>query len=1135
MEMVSSYFHLMRSKLFNISLSIGQCIYDSTDRHLGVRYSGFLFCQNLRDVNYMCEAVKRDSKSWWTIDNGYCLPYSLAYQTLGLDSTAATDECAFSSKCALSNGLDQNCKCKNAIACRSVVNSLCAKPNLYYPAAGPVISPYTYMRYIVDRDWTNKEPDRIVYQGRVKCIGYQVITISTRIFKLNDPFAFYRYRISENRLCSMEEEIYGIRNYTGPHYDVNCWNSSKTFNNHSYQVSFLCGTRCISKYRIRDSIRDCHQNDEAKTINSSCLRIQRHRLQCSASDLSCLLVGALGNWDTSCTNSRDEYDEENDNVPLRYIVCEKNTDTGCTSFRHYIQTSSMNNANRITIANNSILNDHSTTIISFRSYCNSIFDIKSTVDEISEFCEKWICLTDEYQCLSGQCISQSWVCDGKLILFIVSIVKFIFLSLFAGEWDCNDGSDEQRIFVMDHLSEHNSKLKNLSDIKEQCHQHYHLNNTPFSDICDISFEYPCFRTGIVDPFNIELHRPCINLTQIGDGKIDCLTGLDERNRLQCTGRGMLGFHFQLNATHCVTYSNLCTDNYPWIPGANIAYDTVCFYQRKGFKNDTDDDCKDQNDVICLNDVCLKNARCNGQTECSHGEDEYRCLLQNQSPLDYRGIVIEKFIPLRLPNYPLSTQLLQQNHLYAHNDTDPGLRLITDERMNLLGLIIKLESVDNVTKVFAARNSKNKSVYEIVRDALSTGTITFENHYLPFICNRGLAVKYYTHETVCLCPPSFYGSQCEFYSDRITVATHLHLTSYRASFHQTAIVKVLTTFLFEDQIIDYYEFHVDPQTQTDKNYLKQIIYFLYPRQQDFLEMKKNNRSGTQLYSVRFEAFHLHLNEAIQSIGVWQYPIYFDFLPAFRLSKILHFHPQGRSFPYDPCSNNSCGKNGICQDVINSKRLSYFCSCRSGYHGVHCEYYDEECNNYCAPKSICKPKHRGILTSDQSPLCLCPASTFGSTCYFKNDSSQISKGMVNVTFMLSSNSALQTADITAVTISYNDYDIPSLRFIMRHQQVYDELPSHLELIYSHKHLSYAPTTAVLKVYETNYKKQEPEYYVLYFYSHQKEINITVDLTSENHCPLVQTLWHLLQTQEKSGKLEYFSSDRRCEGKRLIHILS
>ena len=177
-------------------------------------------------------------------------------------------------------------------------------------------------------------------------------------------------------------------------------------------------------------------------------------------------------------------------------------------------------------------------------------------------------------------------------------------------------------------------------------------------------------------------------------------------------------------------------------------------------------------------------------------------------------------------------------------------------------------------------------------------ITFTNHYLPFICNRGVAIKYYTGHTVCFCPPSFYGLQCEYYSDRITVLTHLHFDDYLSSLN---IIKVLTTFLFEDEIIDYYEFHVDPQRQIDHNYVKQQIYFVYPRLKQFVQMKKNNRSGTQLYSVRFEAFNLHLNETIQIIGVWKYSIYFDNLPSFRLSKILRFPSSSVN---DPCLNHSC---------------------------------------------------------------------------------------------------------------------------------------------------------------------------------------------------------------------------------------
>lgn len=188
---------------------------------------------------------------------------------------------------------------------------------------------------------------------------------------------------------------------------------------------------------------------------------------------------------------------------------------------------------------------------------------------------------------------------------------------------------------MNDLSEHNSKLMNLIDMKQKCHQQYRLNNTPFSDICNISFEYPCFRTDVDNPFNFTLNRPCINITQIGDGKIDCLSGFDKRNRLQCSNYGMLGFHFQLDIMLCVPYSLLCTPYSPWVPGANLAYDSICFYQKKQFTNGTISDCNSVKDVMCLNDTCVKNARCNSKIECLHGEDEYRCIKYGTSELNYR--------------------------------------------------------------------------------------------------------------------------------------------------------------------------------------------------------------------------------------------------------------------------------------------------------------------------------------------------------------------------------------------------------------------------------------------------------------------------------------------------------------------
>ena len=100
---------------------------------------------------------------------------------------------------------------------------------------------------------------------------------------------------------------------------------------------------------------------------------------------------------------------------------------------------------------------------------------------------------------------------------------------------------------------------------------------------------------------------------------------------------MLGFHFQFNDSYCGVYSDLCTESERWIPGNNTAYDAVCFHQKKRFQNGTDSKCRSASDVMCLNDVCMRDARCDGPIECSNGEDEYRCQSQNAFLLSYRGM------------------------------------------------------------------------------------------------------------------------------------------------------------------------------------------------------------------------------------------------------------------------------------------------------------------------------------------------------------------------------------------------------------------------------------------------------------------------------------------------------------------
>ncbi len=281
---------------------------------------------------------------------------------------------------------------------------------------------------------------------------------------------------------------------------------------------------------------------------------------------------------------------------------------------------------------------------------------------------------------------------------------------------------------------------------------------------------------------------------------------------------MLGFHYQNNENFCVTYPKLCYD-YRWIPGHDLVYDTICFYQRKHFRNGTLSECNTINDVMCLDDVCIKDARCNGKIECTHGEDEYRCLPPNKIQVDYRleKKSIKFSFVLRLSNFPS-----YQNH----NIIDRSLSLNSNDKVNLLNLTTTMKSDDNITRMYGTNDLPVKSVYQIVVEALPRGTIMSEKHFLPFICNRGLAVKFYPGIIICFCPPSFYGTQCQYHRDRLTVLTHLNLTNYHFNLHDIAIIKVLVIFLFQTEIIDYYQFHVNPSLEYGNNYIKHILNIFF---------------------------------------------------------------------------------------------------------------------------------------------------------------------------------------------------------------------------------------------------------------------------------------------------------------------
>jgi hypothetical protein len=229
-----------------------------------------------------------------------------------------------------------------------------------------------------------------------------------------------------------------------------------------------------------------------------CSSIRKHRFRCSETEQTCLTVLSIGDNIPQCIKSNhDEYSEKY-NLELSRLTCISRDSVDCIFLRQYIAESYI-------LDNN--ITEEVDGLINFWNYCDSFWDKSYGTDEID--CHQWKCPLHYsnhmfYQCQTGQCISKNWLCNG--------------------EWDCSDGSDEESIQLLteDTVGEHNLKLfqllgTNLTEQKSECLKKN--SERPFMQFCDIKTEYPCLLANVDNALNFRLNRPCINLTQLGDGHV----------------------------------------------------------------------------------------------------------------------------------------------------------------------------------------------------------------------------------------------------------------------------------------------------------------------------------------------------------------------------------------------------------------------------------------------------------------------------------------------------------------------------------------------------------------------------------------------------------------------------------------
>jgi hypothetical protein len=970
-------------------------------------------CVTLRECLYQCELCRY--YPMWTSKSGRCLTFThynvILNESVDFDNWSHEDKCSWLIKCAFLSVQPPWCPCFGN-SCSTNITRTCRQSLIIYPI-GRLLNTLTYVAYAHNRtNWLNTTPEVFFLSGTLKCRGFHVTFKKDEIGPLSMTNEYIQAFQYDSYWCNFNVQLQH-RNTTSlaPHYNLNCHRDAHTFSGIPYTFDDVCeiSRECISNHRLLDRSTDCYDSLDEKMSNKitpACLS-SKHRFRCSTDQPTCYLVKELIGDKSVCDNNHDIYLYGTGTL-LSALRCTVGDPTACIVLRAYIQ-------------------NHETTIplrsaIPYNYHCDTFWDTNSKIDESSINCRQWVCSSNEYQCLTGQCIDATWICNGM--------------------WDCPDGSDEHGIFAHTHFSHHNQRLLNLTFLLTKCSIRYPEHQQPFHRICNRSIEYPCLLANVLDPTDIQTNRPCIPLSKIGDNVIDCYGRLDERNiYTTCSdNKSMQNFEFScLNSQvqECIPYDYLCKKR------CN-GDEPLCFF-RRGVSNRS---CSGEKDFLCLDGKCIANARCNQLAECIHGEDEYWC--------DYH-------LPLNRVKYRALSELLRS--------------LVSRP----------------ISPLPVSRQLQFKTI----------------NDQVAFACNRGIAIR--KSETfVCLCPPSYYGLNCEFYSDRLTFIIQLNQI-------RTTTICFVALLLFDDQVMDEFDFLIQPLEISQKH----RFHLIYSRSDFHLKHKRNRYFSRDHiihfhpYTIRFEIYELKQNESVQLEAVWTYPIYFDFLPSFRFSKILQFETKNNG-----CLSNPCSIKSSCYPILNTK-TSFICQCKSGFYGENCEHMSHICISTCALNAICKPTYRGIINGNDHPLCICPINRFGPTCHLKAEYCQLQPCRNNGTCLNRYDRiGIKSYECQCINSFYGDhcqyekrlteihlfnvtykpmkyiiqyYDLysPTYRLDARFQQVYSSLPISFQF-YNEKVQQLS--LVLLKMYETY--DGEPLYFIL---SIQRNVT-SIDKTSslENHCP-------------------------------------
>ncbi|CAF1198896.1 unnamed protein product [Adineta steineri] len=326
-------------------------------------------------------------------------------------------------------------------------------------------------------------------------------------------------------------------------------------------------------------------------------------------------------------------------------------------------------------------------------------------------------------------------------------------------------------------------------------------------------------------------------------------------------------------------------------------------------------------IPCLDSIHL----CTNHADCFDNEDEQFCQ--------------------KNPSFVMYSSICNDEYISSGSDAEKFLCDIAKEYKKER---TKYFTIDGFNQSYENEVNGNQQIDVIPTDLLDDPR-----------CHRGLDLCVWLNKSsnhnctsTCLCPPSYYGNQCQYQNQRLSLSIRFHASAQSRQI-LFAILIMLVDNTNQRMIHSYEQFTYLSIRDCKVKFNIYLVYSSRPK-----AMNKN-------YSIHIDMYE---KISLRHRGSFIYPVEFLFLPVHRLAFIINI-PSEDDYS---CSDKKC-LHGKCLNYFNTKET--FCQCDQNWSGQYCDIPQNNCN--CSSNSLCTGR-----ASDNQSICICRKDYFGSKCYLRN---------------------------------------------------------------------------------------------------------------------------------------------------------